>query len=86
MAKLTDEDLILRQKIAERVKELRAKSGAIQSDFAANNNIDRQNLSAWESTKNNRGITIYSINRLCSILGISLKDFFDSASFIKKDE
>lgn len=83
MAKLSEEDKVLRGKIAARLKELREKSGSIQSDFATNNNMDRQILSTWENTNNNRGMTIYTINKLCKIIGIELRDFFDSEIFAK---
>lgn len=77
MTKLTSEDIILKNKIAERIKFLREKTGLSQSDFAKKHDIDRQILNRWESINNKRGITIYTVNKFCNMIGISIKDFFD---------
>lgn len=77
MAELTKEDIILKNKIADRIKSLREKTGLSQSDFAKKHDIDRQILSRWESTNNKRGVTIYTIQKFCNMLGIPLKDFFE---------
>lgn len=76
MAELDKEDLILKNKIAERIQFLRMKTGLSQSDFAKKNEIDRQILNRWESTTNKRGVNIYTINRFCKMINISLADFF----------
>lgn len=50
MAELSKEDIILANKIARRIKQLRIQStGAKQIDFANKYNIDRQIVSRWES-------------------------------------
>lgn len=77
MAELTKEDTVLKNKIAKRIVFLREKTGLTQSDFAKNHDIDRQILNRWESTNNKRGVTIYTIQKFCNMLGITLKDFFD---------
>ncbi|WP_269235005.1 helix-turn-helix domain-containing protein [Flavobacterium flavigenum] len=84
MAELTKEDTILQKKIAERIQFLRLKTGLSQTDFAQKNHIDRQVINRWESIKNKRGVTIYSIQKFCKMLDITLKDFFDDEEF-KKD-
>ena len=84
MAKLRDEDIMLRIQIAKRLKYLRENSGGIQAKFATENEMDRQLLSSWENTNNNRGMSIYSINRICKIIGLTLKDFFDDPIFTEK--
>jgi len=71
------EDIALKNKIAERIKFFRIKTGLSQSDFAEKYDIDRQILNRWESINNKRGITIYTINKFCKMVGISLKEFFD---------
>jgi len=76
MAELSKDDIILKNLIALRVKELRAITGFTQSEFAKEYGIDRQILSRWESTNNKRGITIYTIKKFCDMIGISLEDFF----------
>lgn len=83
MAELSKEDIVLKNKIAHRIEDLRLKTGLTQSEFAKEHNIDRQALSRWESTKNKRGITIYTLERFCKMIGISLRDFFDSPTFKK---
>jgi transcriptional regulator with XRE-family HTH domain len=77
MASLTTEDTILKNKIAERIKSLRMKTGLSQSEFAKKHDIDRQILNRWEGKNNKRGVTIYTIHKFCKMLGIPMKDFFD---------
>lgn len=81
MAKLSEEDKLLRIKIAKRLKILRTELVDIQSRFASDNEMDRQLLNSWENINNDRGMTIYSINRICKIINITLKDFFDDPIF-----
>ena len=71
-------DIELRDKIAERIKELRESSGKSQTEFAYDLGIDKQTLYRLES---GRGATIYSINKFCKVRGITLSEFFDSAVF-----
>jgi transcriptional regulator with XRE-family HTH domain len=84
MAELTKEDTILQKKISERIEFLRMKTGLSQSDFAKKYDIDRQIINRWESTKNKRGVTIYSIQKFCLMINITLKDFFDWDMFCAK--
>jgi ribosome-binding protein aMBF1 (putative translation factor) len=42
MAERTNEDIILKDKIADRIEFYRLKSGLSQADFAKAHNIDRQ--------------------------------------------
>ncbi len=84
MSKLEKEDIALKNKIADRIKFLRIKTGLSPSDFAKKHDIDRQILSRWENKSNKRGITIYTINKFCKMIGIPLKEFFDFD--IKKDK
>ncbi|MBC5836709.1 helix-turn-helix domain-containing protein [Flavobacterium muglaense] len=76
MAELEKDDIILKNKIADRIQSLRIKTGLTQSEFAQKHDIDRQIINRWESN-NKRGVTIYTINKFCNMLGITLKDFFD---------
>ncbi|WP_369765278.1 helix-turn-helix domain-containing protein [Flavobacterium sp. WC2429] len=77
MAELEKEDIILKNKIADRIQSLRLETGLSQSEFAQKHDIDRQIINRWESKTNKRGITIYTINKFCKMIGISLKDFFN---------
>jgi transcriptional regulator with XRE-family HTH domain len=81
MAKLTQEDIILKNSIAQRIEELRQATGLTQSQFAKEHAIDRQAISRWEDKNGERGITIHTVKRFCLMIEISLKDFFDSPLF-----
>lgn len=76
MAELDKEDIVLKNKIAERIQFLRIKTGLSQSDFAKKHELDRQILNRWESINNKRGVTIYTINKFCKMLGITISEFF----------
>ncbi|MCV9926286.1 helix-turn-helix transcriptional regulator [Flavobacterium sp. LS1R49] len=84
MGKLRVEDIILRDQIKLRLKELREKSSQNKSDLSKDVEIDRQNFQAWEKLEIDRGMSIYSVSRVCKVLGITLKDFFDSNIFNEK--
>lgn len=77
MGALDERDILLKNKIADRIKFFRVNTGLSQSEFAKKFEIDRQILNRWESTNNKRGLTIYTIAKFCDLVGISLKDFFD---------
>ncbi|MAO18628.1 XRE family transcriptional regulator [Muricauda ruestringensis] len=91
MASLSEQDIILANKIADRIKNLRIQiTGAKQMDFVIRFNVEKQNISRWEShikinkktgEPKGRGITIYTIQKFCNIIGISLSDFFDDPIF-----
>ncbi|MFI2744507.1 XRE family transcriptional regulator [Zhouia sp. PK063] len=91
MAELSKENIILANKIATRIKNLREETtGPKQMDFVRKYNIEKQTLSRWESQikinkktgkKSGRGITIYTVEEFCKIIGITLKDFFDDDLF-----
>lgn len=71
-------DAELRKKIALRIKELRESSGKNQTNFAYELGVDKQSLYRLEK---GRGATIYTINKFCKTIGISLSQFFDSSIF-----
>lgn len=79
MGKLRKEDIILRQKIKLRLKQLRGEES--KSSLSKEIDVDRQNFQPWEEIGSDRGMTIYSINRVCKSLGITLKEFFDDEIF-----
>jgi len=81
MAKQKPGDIVLDTKIALRIKELRKKINPNQKQFAEEHGMDRQLLNRWESTTDNRGVSIHTINRFCEMIHIGLKDFFDSDLF-----
>ena len=82
MSKLKLEDIAFNKRIALRIRELRVKNNSVQSKFAETHFIDRQLISRWESINDKRGVSIHTINRFCKMINISLKEFFDSDSFL----
>ena len=64
--------------LSKRLKELRIQSGKTQETFAHEAGWDKQSYNRNEKGK---GTTIYTINKVCSELGITLKEFFDSPLF-----
>jgi DNA-binding XRE family transcriptional regulator len=83
MAKLREEDEILKKRIKLRLNRLREELGESKSDVSKNIEVDRQNFQPWENLRSDRGITIYSLNWICRAFGITLKDFFDDQLFKK---
>lgn len=93
MSELTKENIILANKIADRIKILRLLyAGKRQVDFVEKYNVEKQEISRWEShVKRNkktekiegRGITIYTIEKFCNLIGITLYEFFDDDLFRK---
>ena len=81
MSKLSKDDIELRNKITQRLIDLRKSTGLNQSDFAKLHDIDRQQVNRWESFESERGVTIYTINRFCILLKITLQEFFNDPLF-----
>ena len=81
MATLSEEDKILNQKIARRIKSLRESFEPSQSKFAKDHIVDRQLVSRWENSSDDRGISIHTIHKFCKMIGISLSDFFNDSTF-----
>ncbi len=81
MSKLTKDDIELRNKITQRLINLRKSTGLTQSDFAKLHEIDRQQVNRWESFESERGVTIYTIQKFCTLVKISLQEFFDDPLF-----
>lgn len=81
MSSLSKNDIELRNKITQRLIDLRKSTGLNQSDFAKLHDIDRQQVNRWESIESERGVTIYTINRVCTLLKITLHEFFNDPLF-----
>ena len=81
MSKLNNEDIDLRNQITQRLINLRESTGLSQSDFAKLHDLDRQQVNRWESFESERGVTIYTIKRFCSLLKITLHEFFNDPLF-----
>ncbi|WP_194766501.1 helix-turn-helix domain-containing protein [Tamlana sp. I1] len=84
MAKLRPEEIAFNDKVAQRIKDLRVKVNPNQKKFSESHDIDRQIVSRWESTTDERGVSIHTINRFCKMINITLKEFFDSEHFTKE--
>ncbi len=76
--KLDKTDIALKENIAARIKELREATGVRLSKFASDNDIEKQVQSRIEG---GRGATIYTVNKFCKSVGISLSEFFDDPKF-----
>ncbi|KAA0129530.1 helix-turn-helix transcriptional regulator [Chryseobacterium sp. SN22] len=81
MSKLSKDDIELRNMITQRLINLRKSTGLSQSEFAKLHEIDRQQVNRWESFESERGVTIYTIKRFCTLVKITLKEFFDDPLF-----
>ena len=71
-------DIDLKKKIAARIKELRENTGKNQTEFAYDFGTDKQ---TWNRYEGGRGVSIYTVNKFCKLIGISLSEFFDSSLF-----
>ena len=77
-AKLGESEIILRDAIAKRFKEIRNKLGKTQEEMGFELGMDRQNYNKLETEK---GATIYTIKKFCVAAEISLSTFFNHPSF-----
>ncbi|WP_207632898.1 helix-turn-helix domain-containing protein [Foetidibacter luteolus] len=75
---MDDIDIDLKRKIAQRMKDLRISTGKKMSEFAKDSEKDRQSLHRWEK---GRGATVYTINKFCREIGITMKDFWNDSLF-----
>lgn len=69
--------------IAKRLVELREKSGFSQKNFALESGRDKQ---SYNKNEKGKGTTIYTVNKFCIEQGITLKVFFDSPYFLKRQK
>lgn len=81
MSRSGNEEHKLNKKVSLRIKELREKREPVQSKFAKDHFIDRQLLSRWENTNDDRGISIHTILKFCKMINITLQEFFDDKTF-----
>ncbi|MDP6568344.1 MAG: helix-turn-helix transcriptional regulator [Candidatus Marinimicrobia bacterium] len=69
----------IKQKIGERIKELRKHAGISQEKLAFKAGIDRTYINGVENGR--RNISIKNIEKIAEALSITLSDFFDSPLF-----
>ncbi len=69
----------IKQKIGQRIKELREKNNISQKDLAYAADIDRSYIASVESGK--RNISIVNIEKISLAMNITLQEFFNSNLF-----
>jgi transcriptional regulator with XRE-family HTH domain len=71
----------VKDKIGQRIKDLREKANISQKDLAYTADLDRSYIASIENGQ--RNVSIINIEKICTALNISLKDFFATQSFEK---
>lgn len=67
--------------IGKRITQLRKKKNLSQQKFAYEADIERSYLTHVE--KGRKNISVNTLNKITSALGVSLKEFFDTKDFAK---
>jgi transcriptional regulator with XRE-family HTH domain len=71
----------IREKIGQRIRELRIERQLSQEALAFNAGVDRTYMSDLENGR--RNVSVEILERVVVALGISFKDFFDHKEFKK---
>jgi transcriptional regulator with XRE-family HTH domain len=71
----------LKEKIGERIIQLRKAKNLSQQKFAYEADMERTYLNHIE--KGRKNISIETLEKILAALGVSLKDFFDATEFSK---
>lgn len=71
----------IREKIGQRIRELRLEKQLSQEALAFNAGVDRTYMSDLENGR--RNVSVEVLERVISALGIGFKDFFDHKEFKK---
>ena len=69
----------IKEKVGQRIKELREEKNLTQEKLGHLSNIDRTYINSVENGK--RNISIKNIEKISLALNISLKEFFNSKLF-----
>ncbi|HUZ58267.1 MAG TPA: helix-turn-helix transcriptional regulator [Hanamia sp.] len=77
MRKLDNDDIDLKKKIALRIKSLRKATGKGMTEFAKDTYKDKQSQNRWEK----EGASIFTINKFCKEIGITISEFFNDPIF-----
>lgn len=85
MTRLSQEEVIFRDKIKQRITDLLKEKGLSQSKYAILSDDDRQAINRWTNLNNNRGVSIYTIRKFCMFLDISLSEFFNDEIFFLRE-
>ncbi len=71
----------VKEKIGQRIKELREEQGMSQKDLAYAADLDRSYIASVENGQ--RNISIVNIEKIAIALGVSLKELFNNVKFSK---
>jgi len=71
----------VKQKIGQRIKDLREKAEMSQKDLAYAADLDRSYIASIENGQ--RNVSIVNIEKIAAALGVSLKEFFKDDKFGK---
>ena len=69
----------IKARLGQRVRELRRERGYSQEQFAARCGLDRTYIASVEHGR--RNVTIATVERIASGLGISVAELFDTPEF-----
>jgi transcriptional regulator with XRE-family HTH domain len=73
------EDIDIRIRVGLRIKQLRAERGLTQDELAYSIGLSRSYLAEVETGK--RNVSVVNLERLCSGLGVSPREFFAAGDF-----
>lgn len=71
----------VKEKIGQRIKELREASSMSQKDLSYAADLDRSYIASVENGQ--RNISIVNIEKIAIALGVTLKEFFNDGEFNK---
>ena len=71
----------VKEKIGQRIKELREASSMSQKDLSYAADLDRSYIASVENGQ--RNISIVNIEKMAIALGVTLKEFFNDGEFNK---
>jgi len=71
----------VKEKIGQRIKELREASSMSQKDLSYAADLDRSYIASVENGQ--RNISIVNIEKITTALGVTLKEFFNDGEFNK---
>ena len=69
----------IKEKIGNRIRDLRQAKAMSQKDLAYDANLDRSYIASVENGK--RNISIENIEKIANALKVSLKEFFEDVGF-----
>ncbi len=71
----------VKQKIGQRIKELREKKEMSQKDLSYAADLDRSYIASIENGQ--RNVSIVNIEKIATALNVTIKEFFNDAEFNK---